>query len=848
MHKSKLVAGLAAAMASMVLVLPPPGASAQTPGSIFSDLYVVLRNENGVPIPKTFDTLEGPVECVQPISYTEIPGLTSVENPVDGRDVYLVPLVGELSSTALAAAAEEEDEAEPCDPQPAYMEYVSEADLERLNLARTNDEVIQKKLAETEIRLEAADDITLDGAGRITTWNEGVATPIDASPEHAAMYQALMDTGTIPGLGVTPAQIDQGSGGFDEWMLAAAAIGTAGGKSVPIGPDTIEYYGRIAAPTGGVGVWDYIPVLSETFGTPPEEFIDYRDFSYTRADVFQGCAIWLDVATLQWEYGPVLEQIENDEWPDVVDLSAQPTPGTVTNVAGFTQMADDVRAVINFLHENEVVVNPDTGYGFYIDPVFLDSCTEENDDLAPEGTPLSQAAMVAYLNSLVFEAEPPSVTITDAPDAETTATDATFAFEAGADSTRVLCVLDGGAIEDCLSPKTYTGLAPGEHTFTVLAMGAGGVFASDTHTWTIILPGEDTIITPLTPVRFADTRPGWVAADKLFYGTGPVPAGGVVQVQIAGRGSVPVGAKAVVANVTLVNAAAAGFATVFPCGTVPDSSSVNYLALTNEAVANEVIAKLSPTGSICVYTSAQANVLVDVAGYVPATSDFVSLTPVRLADTRPTPVVAGGTLEVPIAGLGGVPADAKAVVANVTLVNAAAAGFATVFPCGTVPDSSSVNYLALTNEAVANEVIAKLSPTGSICVYTSAQANVLVDVAGYVPATSDFVSLTPVRLADTRPTPVVAGGTLEVPIAGLGGVPADAKAVVANVTLVNAATAGFATVFPCGTVPDASTANYRGATNEGVANEVIAKLSPTGSICVFTNAAANVLVDVVGHL
>ena len=187
-------------------------------------------------------------------------------------------------------------------------------------------------------------------------------------------------------------------------------------------------------------------------------------------------------------------------------------------------------------------------------------------------------------------------------------------------------------------------------------------------------------------------------------------------------------------------------------------------------------------------------------------------------------------------------------VANVTLVGAAAAGFATVFPCGTRPDASSVNYLALTNEAVANEVIAKLSPTGSICVYTSAQANVLVDVAGYVPATSDFVSLTPVRLADTRPTPVAAGQVLTVPIAGRGGVPADAKAVVANVTLVNAAAAGFATVFPCGTVPDASTANYRGAPNEAVANEVIAKLSPTGSICVYTNAAANVLVDVVGHM
>jgi hypothetical protein len=148
-------------------------------------------------------------------------------------------------------------------------------------------------------------------------------------------------------------------------------------------------------------------------------------------------------------------------------------------------------------------------------------------------------------------------------------------------------------------------------------MGVGaGNFVSASHTWTIVTPGEDTIITPPTLVRFADTRPGWVAADELFYGTGPVPAGGVVQVQIAGRGCVAVGAKAVVANVTLVNAAAAGFATVYPCGTVPDASTANYRGATNEAVANEVIAKLSPTGSICVYTNAAANVLVDVVGHL----------------------------------------------------------------------------------------------------------------------------------------------------------------------------------------------------------------------------------------
>ena len=197
------------------------------------------------------------------------------------------------------------------------------------------------------------------------------------------------------------------------------------------------------------------------------------------------------------------------------------------------------------------------------------------------------------------------MTITAAPETLTTATNATFEFTANADAASVLCVLDGGPIELCKSPKTYTGLGAGRAHLHRDCRIVAGNFVSDTYTWTIIPPGEDPIITAADPVRFADTRPGWVAADRLFFGSGPVPAGGVVQVQIAGRGGVPVGAKAVVANVTLVGAAAAGFATVFPCGTVPDASSVNYLALTNEAVANEVIAKLSPAGSICVYTSAR---------------------------------------------------------------------------------------------------------------------------------------------------------------------------------------------------------------------------------------------------
>ena len=646
MRKSTLVGGLAVALASMVLVLPPPAVSAAPGGGgggssdiDYSDLVFVLRDVNGVPIPATFSTAEGDVACVQPISYTPIPDavapgtfLPSTTNGVDGRQAYLVPLAGELPAVA---PVEEEEEVEVCDPQLAYATYVSEVELERLNLVRTSDEVLSKKLAEVGIRLAGAAEITLDGAGRITT--DGIA--IDAAPEQAAIYAAaegdtpapppegdgrpgsgepggLMDTGTIPHWTAgavlpaypvgNPAEILQGTGGFDNWMLAASAIGTAASKFEPITIDVIPYYNRVSAPTGGPGAWDYVStsvgVLDETdTGVPTvngEQFVDYSDFTYTRSSVFKGCTTWLDVPTLTWQTDYIMNRVP---FIDLVEVGGQMVPGT-ENVAGFAQLADDVRSMILYLHENEVVVDPETGEGFFLDPVFTESCDD-------------QMEMRDRLN-IPTDAVTPTVTITAAPTASTTATDATFAFTT-TDSISELCVLDAGALEQCLSPMTYTGLEPGTHTFTVIATGQGGSnFVSDTHTWTILPLGEDSMIVSLSPVRFADTRPGWIAADGLFYATGPLPAGGVVQVPVAGRGDVPVGAKAVVANVTLVGAATPGFATAFSCGTWPGTSSVNYLGVANEAVANEVIVKLSPAGSICVLTSAAANVVVDVAGYL----------------------------------------------------------------------------------------------------------------------------------------------------------------------------------------------------------------------------------------
>jgi len=64
------------------------------------------------------------------------------------------------------------------------------------------------------------------------------------------------------------------------------------------------------------------------------------------------------------------------------------------------------------------------------------------------------------------------------------------------------------------------------------------------------------------------------------------------------------------------------------------------------------------------------------------------------------------------------------------VTNAQAAGYITVFPCGSPqPNSSNLNYNAGTT--IANLVMTKIGSGGKVCIYTSAAADVIVDVSGH---------------------------------------------------------------------------------------------------------------------
>ena len=384
----------------------------------------------------------------------------------------------------------------------------------------------------------------------------------------------------------------------------------------------------------------------------------------------------------------------------------------------------------------------------------------------------------------------------------------------------------------------------------------------------VVLDVVDAALIPVVPGRLLETRAGLTTVDGRFQGVGRVGGGTVFELPVTGRSGVPGDADAVMLNVTAVGPVAAGFLTVFPCGSSrPIASSVNYAA--GDVVPNAVLAKVGAGGKVCIYTLQSTDVIVDVNGFVPAGGALSTVVPGRLLETRAglTTVdgrfqgvgrVGGGTVfELPVTGRSGVPGDADAVMLNVTAVGPVAAGFLTVFPCGSSrPIASSVNYAA--GDVVPNAVLAKVGAGGKVCIYTLQSTDVIVDVNGFVPAGGALSTVVPGRLLETRAglTTVdgrfqgvgrVGGGTVfELPVTGRSGVPGDADAVMLNVTAVGPVAAGFLTVFPCGSSrPIASSVNY--AAGDVVPNAVLAKVGAGGKVCIYTLQSTDVIVDVTGY-
>ncbi len=167
-------------------------------------------------------------------------------------------------------------------------------------------------------------------------------------------------------------------------------IGAAASKSTPLTLDAVEYYNRIigfppaADPTATPPVPEYVSPWGVSFvrSADPgrrdrampadgEQFVDYSGFSYNRSQTFKGSVTWLDVPTLTWNVSKIIDVVPFTNLSD----SAIGTR-TLTGITAFAQLADDVRALCNFIPDNTFIP------GFYMDVPGVDTT-----DGAAEGDP-----------------------------------------------------------------------------------------------------------------------------------------------------------------------------------------------------------------------------------------------------------------------------------------------------------------------------------------------------------------------------------------------------------------------------------------------------------------------------
>jgi hypothetical protein len=130
-------------------------------------------------------------------------------------------------------------------------------------------------------------------------------------------------------------------------------------------------------------------------------------------------------------------------------------------------------------------------------------------------------------------------------------------------------------------------------------------------------------------------------------------------------------------------------------------------------------------------SAATASAQTDASSYHP-------MVPCRVIDTRslaglfgPPKLGTAATRDFPItAGACAISATATAVLLNVTVTNAEAQGFLTLFPQGAPqPTTSSINFSA--GQTVANSATIRIGDLGGVSVYSKSATDLVVDVSGY---------------------------------------------------------------------------------------------------------------------
>ncbi|MFD5146054.1 PKD domain-containing protein [Streptomyces sp. NPDC058401] len=394
-----------------------------------------------------------------------------------------------------------------------------------------------------------------------------------------------------------------------------------------------------------------------------------------------------------------------------------------------------------------------------------------------------------------------------------------------------------------LQTATHSYKQPGTYEVKVLVHDVKGTESTATRTVQVGYAPSGYVST--TPFRLLDTRT-----------TGPsIKAGSPRSVPVLKGANLPGqfnagGMASAVLNVTVTGATQDTHLSVWSSGQArPDTSNVNVRA--GGTSSNTVTVPIGADGTIqAQLNSGEASLIVDFVGYYQpgAGQRFSPLAPTRVLDTRKTGGALGGGKRrtVKVAGVNGIPADAKAVALNLTGTGATQEAFVSVFQNpARRPHTSNLNVEP--GKDKSNQAIVPIGPDGTVTLFTnSGSTHLVLDAVGYYGQDGKtlFTPVVPKRLADTRTTGKVAPGAT----ATVSGLPANATGAVLNVTATDTTGSGFLTAYAFGgTLPGASSLNtLPGIT---VPNHVTTPVGPGGKVSIFNSYGGpnHVITDLLGY-
>jgi hypothetical protein len=216
---------------------------------------------------------------------------------------------------------------------------------------------------------------------------------------------------------------------------------------------------------------------------------------------YASASVTIDPNTGHWQQ--VYPVVASDTTPPTVSIDSKPATSTTDTNASFT-----------FSGTDNVTAAGSLTFSCKLDAAVAAACT------SPKAYPalavgshtftvtskdaagnVSTAATYTWQVTSGPDTTPPTASITGKPGATSGSSSATFTFS-GTDnitpaaSLTFTCKLDAAAAAACTSPKTYSGLPLGSHTFTVTSTdGAGNVSAPATYTWQVVADATPPVVT-----------------------------------------------------------------------------------------------------------------------------------------------------------------------------------------------------------------------------------------------------------------------------------------------------------------------------------------------------------------